>query len=200
MFQYHGAEHKTIHAYEAGDPLTVERIQKYSPAHPRCGTSFLLIVVIGSLIVFTLIGRPGWFLLIASRVVLIPVIAGAAYEVLKFSGLHGGEMIGRILAAPGLWLQKLTTGEPDDDQVEVAVASLLAALEPEEIAEVKGRGPVNPAALAARIRDLADTDRAAAFGAAGLAAFRARFDENILTRRLEEHYRSLLSPPDAESS
>jgi uncharacterized protein YqhQ len=149
VFKFHGAEHKTIHAYEAGDPLTVERIQKYSPAHPRCGTSFLLIVVIGSLIVFTLIGRPGWFLLIASRVVLIPVIAGAAYEVLKFSGLHGGEMIGRILAAPGLWLQKLTTGEPDDDQVEVAVASLLAALEPEEIAEVKGRGPVNPAALAA---------------------------------------------------
>ncbi len=106
-------------------------------------------MVIGSLIVFTLIGRPGWPILIASRIVLIPVIAGVAYEILKFSGLHGGELVGRILAAPGLWLQRLTTGQPDDDQVEVAVASLLAALEPDEVDEVKGRGPINPAALAA---------------------------------------------------
>jgi uncharacterized protein YqhQ len=108
-----------------------------------------MIVVIGSLIIFTLIGRPSWPILIASRIVLIPVIAGAAYEILKFSGTHGGEMIGRVLAAPGLWLQRLTTGEPGDDQVEVAVASLLAALEPDAIEEVKGRGPVNAAALAA---------------------------------------------------
>ena len=149
VFQYHGAEHKTIHAYEAGDPLSVERIQQYRPEHPRCGTSFLMIVVIGSLIVFTLIGRPGWPILIASRVVLIPAIAGVAYEILKFSGSHGSELLGRFLAAPGLWLQRLTTGEPDDDQVEVAVASLLAALKPDEIDEVKARGPVNPAALAA---------------------------------------------------
>lgn len=155
VFQYHGAEHKTIYAYEAGDPLTVERIQRYRPEHPRCGTSFLLIVVIGSLIVFTLIGRPAWPILIASRVVLIPAIAGVAYEVLKFSGLHGGELVGRILAAPGLWLQRLTTGEPDDDQVEVAVASLLAALQPEEVDEVKARGPVDPAALIA-LAEMAD--------------------------------------------
>lgn len=149
VFQYHGAEHKTIHAYEGGDPLSVEAIQKYRPEHPRCGTSFLLIVVIASLIVFTLIGRPGWPLLIASRVVLIPVIAGAAYEILKFSGAHGGQRLGRILAAPGLWLQRLTTGQPDDAQVEVAVTSLLAALEAEAVAEIKSRGPVCPAALAA---------------------------------------------------
>ncbi len=149
VFQYHGAEHKTIHAYEAGDPLSVEHVQKYRPEHPRCGTSFLLIVVIASLIVFTLIGRPGWFLLVASRLVLIPVIAGVAYEILKFSGAHGGERLGRILAAPGLWLQRLTTGEPGDDQVEVAVTSLLASLEEAAVVEVKERGPVCPAALAA---------------------------------------------------
>lgn len=149
VFQYHGAEHKTIHAYEAGEPLGIAQIQKHRPEHPRCGTSFLLIVVAGSLIVFALIGRPGWALLIASRVVLIPLIAGVAYEILKFSGARGGERLGRILAAPGLWLQRLTTGEPSDDQVEVAVASLLAALEEDAVEEVKQRGPVCPAALAA---------------------------------------------------
>ncbi len=108
-----------------------------------------MIVVIASLIVFTLIGRPAWPLLVASRIVLIPVIAGVAYEILKFSGAHGGERLGRILAAPGLWLQRLTTGQPDDAQVEVAVTSLLAALEDDAVAEVKARGPVCPAALAA---------------------------------------------------
>ncbi|GBD84381.1 hypothetical protein BMS3Abin02_00774 [bacterium BMS3Abin02] len=149
VFEYHGAEHQTIHAYEAGEPLTVDHIQKHSPEHPRCGTNFLLIVVFISLVVFTLLGRPGWVQLILSRIVLIPVIAGFAYEVLKFSGLHGGDRLGRVLAAPGLWLQKLTTDHPADDQVEVAVAALLAALEPEEVEEVKARGPVCPAALRA---------------------------------------------------
>jgi uncharacterized protein YqhQ len=149
VFEYHGAEHQTIHAYEAGQALTVENIQTYPPEHPRCGTNFLLIVVIASLVVFTLIGRPGWVLLIGSRLLLIPVIAGVAYEILRFSGLHGGDRLGRILAAPGLWLQKLTTGHPTDDQVEVAVAALLAALTPDEVEEVKARGPVCPAALRA---------------------------------------------------
>lgn len=149
VFQYHGAEHQTIHAYEAGDPLTVENVQAYPPEHPRCGTSFLLIVVIASLILFTLLGRPAWWLLITYRIVLIPVIAGLAYEILKFSGTHGGERLGRVLAAPGLWLQKITTSGPDDDQVEVAVAALLAALQPDEIQEVKSRGPICEAALRA---------------------------------------------------
>lgn len=149
VFEYHGAEHQTIHAYEAGEALTVEHVQQYPPEHPRCGTNFLLIVVFASLVIFTLLGRPDWPLLIGSRVVLIPVIAGLAYEILKFSGLHGGDRLGRFLAAPGLWLQKLTTDHPADDQVEVAVAALLASLEPEQVEEVKARGPVCPAALRA---------------------------------------------------
>jgi uncharacterized protein YqhQ len=149
VFEYHGAEHQTIHAYEAGEALTVENIQTHPPEHPRCGTNFLLIVVLASLVIFTLLGRPGWLLLIGSRVLLIPVIAGLAYEILRFSGLHGGETVGKILAAPGLWLQKLTTAHPADDQVEVAVAALLAALTTEEVEEVKLRGPVCPAALRA---------------------------------------------------
>lgn len=149
VFEYHGAEHQTIHAYEANQALTVENIQTHPPEHPRCGTNFLLIVVLASLVIFTLLGRPGWLLLIGSRVLLIPVIAGLAYEILRFSGLHGGETVGKILAAPGLWLQKLTTAHPSDDQVEVAVAALLAALTPEEVDEVKSRGPVCPAALRA---------------------------------------------------
>jgi uncharacterized protein YqhQ len=146
VFAYHGAEHKTIHAYEAGDPLTLEAIQGYSPRHPRCGTNFLLIVVLIALIVFTAVGRPSWPWLIASRVLGIPVIAGVAYEILK---VGADRRWLRFLAAPGMWLQALTTREPSDDQVEVAVASLLAALDPEERRGVDGRGPVIPAALEA---------------------------------------------------
>lgn len=148
VFEYHGAEHQTIHAYEAGEALTVENIQTHPPEHPRCGTNFLLIVVLLALVVFTLVGRDIPLLwLIGSRILLIPVIAGIAYEILRFSGLHGGEAVGRLLAAPGLWLQKLTTDHPSDEQVEVAIASLLSALTEEEVSEVKTRGPVCPAAL-----------------------------------------------------
>ncbi len=149
VFQYHGAEHKTIHAYEAGDPLVADKIQVYSPAHPRCGTSFLLIVVLAAVVVFTLIGRQPWLWLILSRLLLIPVIAGASYEVLRFSGLRADRRLGRVLSAPGMWLQKLTTRQPDDSQVEVAVVSLLSALDAEAVEEVKRRGPVAPGASAA---------------------------------------------------
>lgn len=146
VYRYHGAEHKTIHAYEHGDPLTIAEIQKYSPAHPRCGTSFLLLVLVLSSIAFGLLGDLDWIWLVVSRIVLIPVIAGVSYEILRFSGLSGG-WFGALVARPGLWLQKLTTGEPDDDQVEVAIAALLQALEPADRAEAIGRGPVPPAAL-----------------------------------------------------
>jgi len=146
VFAYHGAEHKTIWAYEGGDPLTTEAIQRYSPRHPRCGTNFLMIVVLLALIAFTALGRPAWPWLITSRVLGIPVIAGIAYEVLKVGAdrrwLH-------FLAAPGLWLQALTTRQPEDDQVEVAVTSLLAALDPAERAGVEGRGPIVAGALEA---------------------------------------------------
>lgn len=146
VFAYHGAEHKTIHAYEAGDPLGVEAIQRYSPRHPRCGTNFLLIVVLLALILFTALGRPAWPWLVTSRVLGIPVIAGISYEILKLGAqsrwLH-------FLSAPGMWLQALTTRQPEDDLVEVAVASLLAALTPDQRQEVERRGPIVPAALEA---------------------------------------------------
>ena len=144
VFRYHGAEHKTIHAYEAGLPLDTASIQAFSPRHPRCGTNFLLIVVILALLVFTALGRPSWAWLIASRVLLVPVIAGIAYEILKAAADHRWL---KAASKPGLWLQRITTAEPDDDMVEVAVASLLMALDDEERAEVLDRGPVTPGAL-----------------------------------------------------
>jgi uncharacterized protein YqhQ len=144
VFRYHGAEHKTIHAYEAGLPLDAVSIQRFSPRHPRCGTSFLLIVVIIALVVFTVLGRPSWPWLIGSRILLVPVIAGFAYEILKAAA---DRQWMRAATRPGLWLQRLTTAEPDDAMVEVAVASLLSALDDSERAEVVGRGPVIPGAL-----------------------------------------------------
>jgi len=144
VFSYHGAEHKTIFAYEAGKPLSVDQIQPYSPRHPRCGTNFLVIVIMIALVLFTLLGRPAWPWLIASRVIGIPIIAGLAYEVLKL-GAERRWM--SIVSKPGIWLQYLTTREPDDDQVEVAVASLLAALDEDERRDVEERGPIAPAAL-----------------------------------------------------
>ncbi len=146
VFEYHGAEHKTIHAYEAGDPLTIDEIQKYSPRHPRCGTNFLMIVILLALLVFTLVGRPSLFWLVTSRIVLIPVIAGLSYELLKAAADWRWLA---VAAKPGIWLQGLTTQEPDADQVEVAVASLLAALDAEERTAVEERGPIVPGALAA---------------------------------------------------
>jgi len=146
VFQYHGAEHKTIHAYENGDPLDVESIQKYSPRHPRCGTSFIIIVAMVAFFVFLLLAPLQFVWQVVARIALIPVIAGISYEVLKAAAGH------RWLAwasKPGMWIQSITTKEPDDDQVEVAVASLLAALDDDAVNEVKQRGPVVAAALAA---------------------------------------------------
>lgn len=146
VFAYHGAEHKTIHAYEAGDPLGIESIQRYSPRHPRCGTNFLLIVVLLALIIFTALGRPAWPWLVTSRILGIPVIAGISYEILK---IGADRRWLRFLAAPGMWLQALTTRQPEDDQVEVAVTSLLASLTPEQRENVDRRGPITAAALEA---------------------------------------------------
>jgi uncharacterized protein YqhQ len=146
VFAYHGAEHKTIWAYENGDPLTTEAIQRYSPRHPRCGTNFLMIVVLIALVAFTMVGRPSWPWLITSRVLGIPLIAGLSYEVLK---LGADRRWLRFLAAPGIWLQALTTRQPEDDQVAVAVTSLLASLDPAEREGVTGRGPIVAAAIEA---------------------------------------------------
>ncbi|MEN8114859.1 MAG: DUF1385 domain-containing protein [Actinomycetota bacterium] len=146
VFQYHGAEHKTIHAYENGDPLDVDAIQKYSPRHPRCGTSFIIIVAMVAFLVFLLLAPLDFVWQVVARLALIPVIAGLSYEVLKAAAGHSWLA---WASRPGMWIQSITTKEPSDDQVEVAVASLLAALDDDAVAEVKQRGPVVAAALGA---------------------------------------------------
>jgi uncharacterized protein YqhQ len=127
-FQYHGAEHMSIHALEAGDPLTVEAIRKYPTAHPRCGTEFLVVVILVSIVVFSLVGRQEIPIMVASRIVLIPVIAGISYELLRFGARHRGSRIVRWVFQPGIWVQKITTKQPTDDMLEVAIVSLEQAL------------------------------------------------------------------------
>jgi uncharacterized protein YqhQ len=130
VFQYHGAEHKSIFAFEAGEELTIENVRRYSRLHPRCGTSFLLIVMLVSIAVFSLIPKLWPFIYKAgSRIVLLPLIAGISYEFLKWSARHDSHPLVGMIIAPGLALQRLTTGEPDDAQLEVAIRSLDEALE-----------------------------------------------------------------------
>jgi len=151
VFEYHGAEHMSIHAYEAGEPMSVDSVARYRPEHPRCGTSFLLIVVLGSIIFFTFFGVPnGILFLVVSRLLGIPIIAGFSYELLRWSGTRPDGRMAAVLAAPGIWLQKLTTSVPDDDQIEVAISSLVCALDPETADEVLSRGGVPATAVAAR--------------------------------------------------
>lgn len=128
VFAYHGAEHKTIHAYEAKEELTVENVRSKSPLHPRCGTSFLLFVVVVSAILFSFLGKQDLLMRFVSRIVLLPVVAGISYEIIKFSSRHQDFLLWRWMIKPGLWLQKLTTREPDDAQIEVAIASLKRVL------------------------------------------------------------------------
>jgi uncharacterized protein YqhQ len=135
VFAYHGAEHKVINAYEDGVPLELEAVRKYDTAHVRCGTSFLFIVLIIAIIVFALVGRPSLGVMVLSRVVLIPVIAGLGYEVTYFGARHVSSRLVRAFLAPGLWLQGLTTREPDDSQVEVAMSALKRAVEVDEVEE-----------------------------------------------------------------
>jgi uncharacterized protein YqhQ len=128
VFQYHAAEHKAINALEAGDQLTPERVQRYSLIHPRCGTAFLLWVMVIAIFVFAFFGRPTWYWLITSRILLLPVIAGLAYELIRFAGKHTGNRILMTLLAPGLWLQRLTTREPTLEQIEVSIRALQEVL------------------------------------------------------------------------
>ena len=128
MYGYHGAEHMTIHAHEAGLPLTRDAIRRFSPAHPRCGTSFLLTVVVVSILFFILLPRePLWFL-IGSRIVLIPVIAAVSYEFIRFTGQRRHYTLVRWIGMPNLWLQSLTTEQPDDEMIDVAVSAMRAAM------------------------------------------------------------------------
>jgi uncharacterized protein YqhQ len=128
VFQYHAAEHKAINAYEAGEELVPEKVQRFSLIHPRCGTAFLLWVMVIAIFVFAFLGRPVWYWLIASRILLLPLIAGLAYELIRFAGKHTDNRILMTLLAPGLWLQRLTTREPTLDQIEVSIRALREVL------------------------------------------------------------------------
>jgi uncharacterized protein YqhQ len=128
VFQYHGAEHKAINALEAGEELTPQNVQRFSLIHPRCGTAFLLYVMVIAIFVFAFVGQPDWYWLIASRILLLPVIAGIAYELIRFAGRHSDNPILMTLLAPGLWLQRLTTREPSLDQLEVSIRALKEVL------------------------------------------------------------------------
>jgi uncharacterized protein YqhQ len=139
VFQYHAAEHKAINAYEAGEELEPERVQRFSLIHPRCGTAFLLWVMVIAIFVFAFFGRPVWYWLIATRILLLPVIAGIAYELIRFAGKHTDNRLLMALLAPGLWLQRLTTREPTLDQIEVSIRALkeVLALEGRESPETR---------------------------------------------------------------
>ncbi|MBI2906229.1 MAG: DUF1385 domain-containing protein [Chloroflexi bacterium] len=128
VFSYHGAEHKAVNAHEAGAPMAVEEIRKFPTAHMRCGTSFLLIVLVLAILVFGILGQPPIAVRILSRIILIPVIAAIAYEIIRFGGAHSNNGLVRALLSPGLALQALTTREPDDRQIEVALSALQEAI------------------------------------------------------------------------
>jgi uncharacterized protein YqhQ len=131
VFQYHAAEHKAINALEAGEELTPENVQRFSLIHPRCGTAFLLWVMVIGIFVFAFVGQPAWYWLIVSRILLLPVIAGIAYELIRFAGRHSDNRALMTLLAPGLWLQRLTTRQPTLDQIEVSISALQEVLRAE---------------------------------------------------------------------
>jgi uncharacterized protein YqhQ len=135
VFAYHGAEHKVVNAYEAGVPLDLESVKNYSTAHARCGTAFLFIVLIVAIFVFALVGQPTLWIRILSRVALIPVIAVISYEIMKFGAAHINNKVVRVLLAPGLTLQSMTTREPDDGQIEAAISALNEVIEIDQTAD-----------------------------------------------------------------
>jgi uncharacterized protein YqhQ len=139
VFQYHAAEHKAINALEAEDELTPASVQRHSLIHVRCGTAFLLWVMVVAIFVFAFVGQPGWFWLIVSRILLLPVIAGLAYEVIRLAARFGTNPVVAVILQPGLWLQRLTTREPSNDQAEVSIAALRAALERDTALRTKGQ-------------------------------------------------------------
>lgn len=141
VFAYHGAEHKTIAAYEHGEELTPERVDRYSTLHVRCGTNFLLIVMVITIFVFALFGNPGIWWRIGSRILAIPLIAGLAFEVLRLGARYPDSRLMRALMAPGLWLQKITTRPPERDMIEVAIASFNEVLRREAERAPEGSRP-----------------------------------------------------------
>jgi uncharacterized protein YqhQ len=147
VFQYHGAEHMTIHAFEEGRELTVQAIRRFPKEHPRCGTSFLLTVGIVAIFVFALLGSPPLWWRITSRVVLVPVIASVAYEAIRYAGFHQRWLLVRWLFAGNIALQYLTTRVPEDEHIQVAVASLEHAIAEDRRALVQGLPPASDALL-----------------------------------------------------
>ena len=143
VFTYHGAEHKTVNAFEAGVPLEPEAIKSYSRAHVRCGTSFLFFVLVVAILVFSLVGRRVLWLMVLYRIILIPVIMGVGYEIIYFGARHVNNWIMKVVLAPGLWLQSLTTGEPDNKQLEVAIAAMNKAVEIDNAEEMPKQSPVS---------------------------------------------------------
>lgn len=137
VFEYHGAEHKTIFCYEHGEELTVDNVKKYKRFHPRCGTSFLLFVIVISIIVYSIVGRhPNLLINVLIRLALLPLIAGVSYEIIRFAGKHTENKCIAWLNKPGMWLQRLTTREPDDSQIECAISSLKAVIPDDEKADL----------------------------------------------------------------
>ena len=128
VYAYHGAEHMAVHAHEAGLPLNVANVRKFGTPHPRCGTAFLLTVVLVSIVIFAFLGRPDFEWRVLSRIALLPVIAGISYEIIRFSGAHQKWSIAQAVAWPGLLLQRLTTRQPDDAQIEVAITAMESAI------------------------------------------------------------------------
>ncbi len=142
LFMYHGAEHKTITCFEEGDELTIENVRKHSRLHKRCGTSFLIIVMIVSMIVFMFLKTDNVTVRVFSRIILVPVIAGISYEIIKWAGKHDNALV-KLISAPGMALQKVTTKEPTDDMIEVAIKSLEGVLENDQKLEAKAEETEN---------------------------------------------------------
>lgn len=153
VFQYHGAEHKTIFTYEAGLPLTVENVRTFPRLHPRCGTNFLMIVMLISIFIFAFLGWPSLWERIASRILLMPVVAGVSYEIIRYAGKHDDLLWVHRLILPGLLLQKLTTREPEDEMIEVAIASVKAVLPAEEVRPARQALPASIALKAPAAAD-----------------------------------------------
>lgn len=136
LWQYHGAEHKTIACYEAGLELSVDNVRQQSRFHPRCGTSFLFLIVFVSVVLFSLVGWHGLWLNLVLRLAMVPLLAGLSYETLRWSGTHDQSLLARIIAKPGLWVQRLTTAEPDDAIIEVAIAAMVAVIPEDQRADL----------------------------------------------------------------
>ena len=167
VFQYHGAEHMTIHALEAGDPLTTAEVRKYPTAHQRCGTEFLVVVIALSILLFSLVGRQTPLVMVASRILLIPVIAAVGYELLRLGARHRANPVVRAIMTPGIWVQKITTRQPTDDMIEVAIVSMEQALVADGEAIPDGSAAFEREPLAdaeARMREQRVTELAAGEG------------------------------------